>query len=67
MTAPQSPRPPTGKLVQAALIEGVVLALGVALFVITGQMYWILGAFILGGAVMFGLVIVPTLQRAKDK
>lgn len=67
MTAPQSPRPPAGKLAQAALIEGGVLALGVALFVMTGQMYWIIGALVLGSAVMFGLVILPTLQRAKDK
>jgi hypothetical protein len=67
MTAPQSPRPPSGKIMQAVLIEGVLLALGVALYVMTGHMYWIIGAFFVGSAAMFLLVILPSLKRARDK
>ena len=66
MSAPD-PRAPVGKIVQAAVIEGALIALGVALFLMTGKLYWIIGAAAAGAAVMIGLVVLPQIQRAKDK
>ncbi len=51
---------PAKILIKAAIIEAPVLILGVVLFLMTGNLVWIIGAAVLGGAIM-----IPAVLRVK--
>ncbi|MEP1143433.1 MAG: hypothetical protein ABJH52_06915 [Henriciella sp.] len=48
---------PRKKLVTAAMIDGLIIAFGVALFVVSGKLFWIIGAAVLGAAVSVPLIL----------
>lgn len=48
---------PRKKLVTAAMIDGLIILVGVALFIVSGKMVWIIGAAVLGAAVSVPLIL----------
>lgn len=56
MAEPQSKSEVTAAIVKGAIAEGVLLAIGAAIFVSTGQIGWMIGAALIGSAVMLFLM-----------
>lgn len=48
---------PRKKLVTAAMIDGLIILVGVALFIVSGKMVWIIGAAVLGAVVSVPLIL----------
>lgn len=52
MAEPPQARPEvTAAIVKGSIVDGILVALGTALFFFTGQVFWIFGAVAIGGAV----------------
>lgn len=48
---------PRTKIVIAAIIDAMIIGLGAALFVVSGNMVWILGAVFVGAGISVPLII----------
>ena len=51
-----------GAIVRAAIIESALIAIGVALYLSTGNIVWMLGAVLAGAAVMIAMVVAPIVR-----
>jgi hypothetical protein len=56
MAAPQRNPEVTAAVVKGSILEGVLIAIGVAIYFGTGQIAWIIGAIVLGSALLFLLM-----------
>lgn len=56
MAAPQRNPEVTAAVVKGSIAEGVLLAVGVAAYLGTGQIAWIIGAVVLGSAILLLLM-----------
>ena len=56
MAAPQGNPEVMAAVLKGAIAEGVLLAIGAAIYVGTGQIAWIIGAVAIGSAVMLFLM-----------
>ena len=52
MAPPQGKSEVTAAIVKGAIAEGVLLAIGAVIFLGTGQLAWMIGAALVGSAVM---------------
>ncbi|MEQ1820598.1 MAG: hypothetical protein ABL871_18500 [Terricaulis sp.] len=56
MAAPQRNPEVTSAVVKGSIAEGVLLAVGLAVYLGTGQIAWIIGAIVLGSAILLLLM-----------
>ena len=56
MAEPQGKPEVTAAIVKGAIAEGVLLAIGAAIYLGTGQIAWMIGAALVGSAVMLLLM-----------
>lgn len=56
MAEPQGKPEVTGAIIKGAIAEGILMAIGAAIFLATGQIAWLIGAAIVGSAIMLFLM-----------
>ncbi len=56
MAAPQRNPEITAAVVKGSIVEGILLAIAVAVYLGTGQIAWIIGAIVLGSALLLLLM-----------
>ena len=61
----QTPSPPVN-IVRAVAIDSALIAVGVALYLSTGQIFWAIGGFIASSAVLFTMIVAPLWRARAD-
>ena len=58
---------PRKKLMLAGALDSVIILVGVALFITSGNMFWVVGAIAIGAAVSVPLIITAMRELKEQK
>ncbi len=58
---------PRKKLMLAGTLDSIIILVGVALFITSGNMFWVVGAIAIGAAVSVPLIITAMRELKEQK